>query len=89
MRDGATARRRDWLNQISKAILSRYQKRCDQTTKTYLTCLPPKSRFHRSMTAAPASVTLRTASGGVAGVSGVAVGLVVVLGLISPGAVAG
>ena len=41
------------------------------------------------MTAAPASVTLPTASGGFAGVSGVAVGLVVVLELISPSAVAG
>ena len=43
------------------------------------------------MTAAPASRTLRitTASGSSAVVSGVVVDLVVVLGLISPGAVAG
>jgi len=43
------------------------------------------------MTAAPAFVTLRAsaASGGFAGVSSVRVGLVVVLELISPSAVAG
>jgi len=44
------------------------------------------------MTAAPASVTQRSAFGSGVGASGVVVGLVVVelgLGLISPGAVAG
>ncbi|HEX3853614.1 MAG TPA: hypothetical protein VHW01_21765 [Polyangiaceae bacterium] len=41
------------------------------------------------MNAAPASTILRTAAGSSVVVSGVVVGLVVVLGLISSGAVAG
>jgi len=66
------------------------------STKTHLTCFPLKSRFHGSMTAAHSSKTLRIAtafgsSAFVAGSGTVAglVSIVVGLGLISPGAVAG
>jgi hypothetical protein len=80
-----------WFNQILLMIPNAYRQACQRPTKTHLTTLPLESRFHPSMSAASASMTPRSAlasSASVVRASGVVVGLVV-LGLISPGAVAG
>ena len=60
-----------------------------QPTKTHLTALPLASRFQPSMTAAHAASTPVPAFGSDARASGVVVGLVVGLELISSCAVAG